>query len=393
MTALPLRHSFFRSLAQTSDFPLALEVERAEGVWMYGPGGQRWMDLISGIGVSSLGHRHPRVVEAIHEQVDRHLHVMVYGELVQAPQVRLAELLCAHLPAALNRVYLVSSGAEAIEGALKLAKRCTGKTELISCINAYHGSTHGALSIMGSEYFKQAYRPLLPDTRLIAYNNFEDIARITSRTAAVVVETVQGESGYIPPLPGYLHALRRRCTETGTLLVFDEIQCGYGRTGSLWAFEQEGVVPDVLCLAKAMGGGMPIGAFIASETLMEQLQDHPYLGHITTFGGHPVSAAAALAALQVITEERLWEGVPEKARQFAQNLRHPRIRSITGRGLMIGVEFGSFAENKTIIDACIRKGLLTDWFLFNAHTMRLAPPLTITPGEIDWACEVILSVL
>jgi acetylornithine/succinyldiaminopimelate/putrescine aminotransferase len=401
-TILSQRQLFLTHLAQTSDFPLALEIERAEGVWLYGPDGQRYLDLISGIGVSNVGHRHPRVVEAIKHQVDQYLHLMVYGEYVQSPQVQLAGALVETLAAdgfasgphgPLDNVYFTNSGTEAIEGTLKLAKRFTGRSELISARNAYHGATQGALSLAGAEFFKQNYRPLLPDTRLIQHGAFADLARITTRTAAVVVEVIQGEAGVRIPAPGYLPALRQRCTEVGALLVFDEIQTGFGRTGTFWAHEAFGVRPDVLVCAKGMGGGMPIGAFIAPTAVMKVFRDNPILGHITTFGGHPVSCAASLATLRVIQEEGLLQTVPAKAALFRNLLRHPRIRAVRQQGLMMAVELDHFDVLKPVIDRAIAGGVITDWFLFCDNSMRIAPPLTITDAEIRWACGVILASL
>ncbi len=394
------RQLFLNYLAQTSDFPLALEIEKAEGVWLYSPDGKAYMDLIAGIGVSNVGHRHPNVVNAIKHQVDHYLHTLVYGEYVQAPQVQLAEALVQTLSTyrtpmgyAIDNVYLTNSGAEAVEGAMKLAKRFTGRTEIISCINAYHGSTQGALSLAGADFFKQPFRPLLPDIRHIHHGLISDLASITSRTAAVVIEVISAESGIRVPSPEYLQALRDRCTETGTLLIFDEIQTGFGRTGSFWAFEQFGIVPDVLLSAKGMGGGMPIGAFMAPMELMQVFKNNPILGHITTFGGHPVSAAASLATVRTILEEKLCESVPAKAQLFRQLLVHPAIREVRGQGLFMAVEFADFAQLKAIIDHGIENGVITDWFLFCDNSMRIAPPLTITEAEIRQACEVILQAI
>ncbi|TGE28202.1 aspartate aminotransferase family protein [Hymenobacter metallicola] len=388
------RQLFLRYQAQTSDFPLLLEIERAEGVYMYGTDGRRYLDLISGIGVSNVGHRHPRVLQAIQNQLDKYLHLMVYGELVQAPPAELAYALHQTLPEHLDSVYFTNSGAEAIEGALKLAKRHTGRTELISCHNAYHGSTHGALSITGSESFKNSYRPLLPDVRHIHYNDLADLELITERTAAVVIETVQGEAGVRVPRPGYLPALRQRCRQVGALLILDEIQCGFGRTGSFWAFEQFGVTPDILVCAKGMGGGMPIGAFISSQEMMAGFKTNPILGHCTTFGGHPVSCAASLATLRVIQEENLLAGVHEKAALFRRLLQHSAIRGIRGHGLLLAVEFDSFAVLKPIIDhALAHEGILTDWFLFCDNSLRIAPPLTISAAEIEESCAALLRAI
>jgi len=370
-----------------------IEIEKAEGVYMYGHEGQRYLDLISGIGVSNIGHRHPRVLQAIHHQLDKYLHLMVYGEFVQAPQAQLAHALSKTLPARLNNTYLLNSGTEAVEGALKLAKRYTGRTELISCFNAYHGSTQGALSMNGSESFKNAFRPLLPDVRHIRYNVTEDLAHITERTAAVLIETVQGEGGVRVPEKEYLQQLRARCTQTGTLLILDEIQCGFGRTGTFWAFEQFEIEPDILLCAKGMGGGMPIGAFIAPQEVMAAFKTDPILGHCTTFGGHPVSCAASLATLQVIQEENLLAEVPQKAALFRELLVHPRIREIRNCGLMMAVEFESFEVLKAVIDQAILNGVLTDWFLFCDNSMRIAPPLVITEAQIREACAVILSAI
>jgi acetylornithine/succinyldiaminopimelate/putrescine aminotransferase len=368
---------------------LLLEIERAEGVYMYGPDGRRYLDLISGIGVSNVGHRHPRVIQAIQIQLDKYLHLMVYGELVQAPPAELAHALHQTLPAHLDAVYFTNSGTEAVEGALKLAKRHTGRSGLISCNRAYHGSTHGALSVTGSEDFKRSYRPLLPDVRHIEYNDFADLQHITEHTAAVI-----GEAGVRVPENNYLQALRKRCLYTGTLLILDEIQCGFGRTGSFWAFEQFGVWPDILVCAKGMGGGMPIGAFIAPQVIMAGIRSNPVLGHCTTFGGHPVSCAASLATLRVILEENLLAGVAEKAARFRRLLVHPAIRAVRGQGLLMAVEFDSYAVLKPIIDRALEhEGILTDWFLFCDNSLRLAPPLTITNAEIDEASAALLRAI
>ncbi|MEJ8756002.1 aspartate aminotransferase family protein [Pontibacter sp. H259] len=387
---ISMRQLFLKHQAQTSDFPLMIEVEKAEGVYMYGVNGERYLDLISGIGVSNVGHRHPRVLKAIHEQLDKYMHLMVYGEFVQAPQAKLAEALTATLPARLNNVYFLNSGTEAVEGALKLAKRYTGRTELISCRNAYHGSTQGALSVNGSESFKNAFRPLLPDVRHIRYNNLPDLQDITTRTAAVIVEVVQGEAGVRVPENNYLTHLRARCSEVGALLILDEIQSGFGRTGTFWAFEQFGIEPDILLCAKGMGGGMPIGAFIAPQEIMAAFKTDPILGHCTTFGGHPVSCAASLATLQAILEENLLDSVKAKAELFKKLLVHPRIKEIRNCGLMMAAEFESFEVLKAVIDKAILNGVLTDWFLFCDNSMRIAPPLTITEDQIREACEIIL---
>ncbi|MBE9584384.1 aspartate aminotransferase family protein [Mucilaginibacter sp. JRF] len=388
-----LRQLFLSHNAQTTDFPLLLEFERAEGLYMYNAEGKAYMDLISGIGVSSIGHRHPRVVEAIKDQVDKYMHLMVYGEYVQTPQVRFAEKLVSILPDHLQSVYFVNSGAEAAEGALKLAKRHTGRTQIIACKNSYHGSTHGALSIMGSDEFKRGYGPLLPDVDFIEFDNLADLQQITDKTACVIVETIQGEAGIRVPEIQYMQALRHRCDKTGTLLILDEIQAGMGRTGKLFAFQHYGIEPDILLLAKALGGGMPIGAFISSNQIMGALKDNPILGHITTFGGHPVSCAAGLAGLEALLDENLTEQVAEKERLFKELLVHPAIKEVRGKGLMLAAEFEDFDLNKKIIDRCIENGIITDWFLHCSNSMRIAPPLIISHAEIKKACAIILEAV
>ncbi len=387
------RQLFLQHLAQTTDFPLMIEVEKAEGIHLFGPNGEKYIDLISGIGVSNVGHRHPKVLEAIQGQLDKYLHLMVYGEYVQSPQSLLAKALCDTLPEKLDNVYLVNSGSEAIEGAMKLAKRYTGKPNFISCVDAYHGSSHGSLSIGGNEIFKQAYRPLLPGISHIRYGVVSDLENINSDTAAVIIETIQGEAGIRVATTEYFHALRKRCDETGTLLILDEVQCGFGRTGKFWAFEHFEFVPDIVVCAKGMGGGMPIGAFIANKEVMGVFKNNPILGHITTFGGHPVSSAASLATIQILLEEKLIEEVEEKADLFKTLLVHPKIKSIRNKGLLMAVEFESFDVLKPIIDTAIEMGVITDWFLFCDDSMRVAPPLTITKEQIHKACEVILQAI
>ncbi len=387
---LSQRQLFLRHVAQTSPAPLALEIDRAEGCYLYDRAGRRYLDLIAGIGVSVLGHRHPRVQAAVQDQLDRYWHTLVYGEFVLAPQVRLATLLAEHLPG-LDSAYFVNSGAEATEGAMKLAKRATGRAEIVACRRAYHGSTQGAASLMDPPDFTLAFQPLLPGIRHIDFNNDENLALIDTHTAAVIVETVQGEAGLIPPRPEWLRALRRRCDATGALLVLDEIQAGCGRTGSLFAFEKFGVKPDILLLAKGFGGGMPIGAFIASRELMQTLSFDPPLGHITTFGGHPVSAAAALATFEILLEGDLIAQVPEKERLFRELLVHPAIVEVRSAGLWLAVDLGDAARVQSAIQHCLQHGVLTDWFLFNDRSLRIAPPLTISEEEIREACAVICS--
>jgi len=384
---------FLQHVAQTSPAPLAIEIERAEGLYLYDPAGTTYLDLIGGISVCNTGHRHPRVVQAVKDQADRYLHLLVYGELVQSPQVEYATLLANHLPPSLNSVYFTNSGAEATEGAMKLSKRITGRPEIVAFNQSYHGSTQGALSIMGDEYWRNAFRPLLPGIRHVEYNTLAALDAITERTACVIAETVQAERGVYAPDPAWLQALRRRCDHTGTLLVLDEIQAGFGRTGNLWGFSRYDVIPDILLLGKALGGGLPLGAFIADREKMAMLTDSPVLGHITTFGGHPLSCAAGLASMQVLLEEDYISTVAAKEKLFRELLVHAAIREVRSAGLLIAVEFENFETNKRIIDACIAKGLLTDWFLFAPQCMRIAPPLTITEEEIKTSCSIILSAI
>jgi len=370
-----------------------IEIERASGIYMYGPDGQRYMDLISGISVSNVGHSHPSVVRAVQEQAEKYMHLMVYGEFVEAPQTAFAKALTDILPASLNSVYFTNSGAEATEGAMKLAKRATGRMQFIHFRNSYHGSTQGALSVMGDEYFKRAFRPLLPDILSLEYGNKADLAQISDRTAAVIIDPVQAESGVTIPSVEYIQELRQICSRHQALLILDEAQTAFGRCGSMFTFEQYGIVPDILLLAKAFGGGMPLGAFIADRKIMQELTDHPVLGHITTFGGHPVSCAAGLAALRVLQDEKLIAQVEAKGKLFETILIHPRIKSIRRKGLMIAIEFDTAGENKKIIDRCIGLGVMTDWFLFAPHCMRIGPPLIITEEEIRQACEIILKAI
>jgi len=396
------RQHFFDHIAQTSDYPLALEIDRAEGVFMYGTDGKKYLDLISGIGVSNVGHRHPEVLAAIHQQLDKHMHLLVYGEFVQSTQVQLAKALVDTLSfepeiaspfGKIDNVYFTNSGTEAVEGAMKLAKRFTGRAEFISCFNAYHGATQGALSLSGAEHFKRSFRPLLPEIKNITHGNPEDLLQITSKTAAVIIEIVGGESGVRVQSADYIKMLRKRCSEVGALLILDEVQTGFGRTGSFWAFEQYDIYPDILLSAKGMGGGMPIGAFMSSQRIMSVFKNNPILGHITTFGGHPVSSASALAALRVTLKEKLPEKAIAKGELFKSLLVHPKIKEVRGKGLMLAAEMESFDALKQTIDQCIEKGVITDWFLFCDNSMRLAPPLIITEEQIREGCAVILEVL
>ena len=389
-----LRQLFLEHVGQTSDNPMMLEVERAEGIYLYGRDGKRWIDLISGVSVSAVGHGNRQVIDAICSQAQDYLHLMVYGEAVESPQVRYAQRIASLLPDPLDTVYFVNSGSEAVEGALKLAKRYTGRTEIIYYKNAYHGSTHGSLSVMGGEEYRNAYRPLLPNTRQIRFNEPADLRYVTPRTACVIIEPVQGEGGIFPADRDYLQALRDRCDQTGTLLIYDEIQTGLGRTGTLYFFQQYGIVPDILCTAKAFGGGMPLGAFIASNRIMSVLKTNPVLGHITTFGGHPVCCAAGLAALEYILSERLTELADAKGALYESLLAgHPLVREIRRTGLLLGVEFGDSELTARIVLRAIDRGLMTEWFLFHDTAMRIAPPLTITDAEIRESCEILLEVL
>ncbi len=385
------RQLFFQNLALPSTTPKAIEIERAEGIYLYAPDGKKYIDLVSGVCVSNLGHCHPAIVNAAKEQLDKYLHLMVYGEYIQSPQVKLAGRLAEVLPPNLNSSYLVNSGSEAIDGALKLAKRFTGRTELVGFKNAYHGGTHGAFSMLGSEQMKYAYRPLLPDVRFLHFNIFDDLNQISERTACVLVEPVQAEAGVILPANGFLKALQKKCNETGALLIFDEIQVGFGRTGKLFCFEHYDVVPDILCLAKGMGGGLPIGAFIAEKKIMLSLTNNPDLGHITTFGGHPVSAAAALANLEtLINNKEIIGQVEEKGQRYETALRkHNNIKNIRRTGLQIAIELENLENTTKAMHALLENGLVSDQFLFMPNAFRIAPPLIITNNEIDLTIELI----
>lgn len=385
------RELFLRHVAQTSPAPLALEIVKADCCTLYGIAGEEYIDLIGGISVANLGHRHPKVIEAIRKQTDAYLHIMVYGEFVEAPQVQYAKLLTDNLPASLNAVYFTNSGAEAVEGAMKLAKRVTNRTQIIAFNNSYHGSTQGALSVLGDEHWRNAFRPLLPDILHLEYNSFESLNFITERTACVMAETIQAEAGIIAPSQEWMQALREKCTATGALLIVDEIQAGFGRTGKLWGFEHFGIEPDVLLLGKALGGGMPLGAFIAEKKMMDAFTANPVLGHITTFGGHPVSCAAGMAAMKALLEEGWIETIHQKEKLVQSLLVHPKIKSVRSYGLWVAVEFDSFEKNKAIIDQCIENGVLTDWFLFAPHCLRISPPLIISEKQVADACKVILN--
>jgi len=387
------KETFLHHLAQTSPYPFLIPIERAEGIYLYGPDGKSYMDMISGIGVSAIGHRHPHVIKAIKDQLDKHLHVMVYGEYIQSTPNALAKKLASLLPPQLNCCYYVNSGTEANEAALKLAKRITGRTEIISFRKSYHGSTHGSLSVSGNEVKKQAYRPLLPDVRFIDFNNPDDLVQITNQTACVIMETIQGDAGVRIPDRAYLQAVRKRCDETGALLILDEIQCGMGRTGKLFAFEHFGIVPDILTTAKAFGGGLPIGAFISSEEKMKTLSHDPILGHITTFGGNPVCCASSLATLEVIENENLLAQVESKGKLIEQLIQHKKIKEIRRIGLLFAIDFESAETVNNIVNYAKHKGVICYWFLSHPYSFRIAPPLTITEDEIRKACAVMLEAI
>lgn len=389
----PDKYLFLKHLGQTSPAPLMLEIERAEGCWLYGTDGERYLDLISGVSVSNIGHCHPAVIKAVNDQSLRYLHLMVYGEIIQSPQVKYAEALARHLPESLGVVYFVNSGSEAVEGAIKLARRYTGRPGIVSCRNAYHGSTLGALSIQGSETYKSPFRPLIPSVTMIGFNDIDSLEAIDETTAAVFVEPVQGEGGIIVPQDDFLNRLRERCNDTGALLVYDEIQTGFGRIGELFAIDRFRVIPDILLLAKALGGGMPLGAFISSAEIMGTLAENPMLGHITTFGGHPVSCAAGNAAFTVIIDQQLHLRAKEAGERFRERLSHTMIREIRGEGLFLAVRLGKSDLIPPFISLGVKNGLLLDYFLFCDDAFRIAPPLTISNDEIDYACDVIISTL
>ncbi|MBL4716835.1 MAG: aspartate aminotransferase family protein [Bacteroidia bacterium] len=384
---------FHSNLALPADGSPSIEIKRAEGMYLYDQDDKKYLDLNSGICVNNLGHQHPKVQEAIKDQLDKFSHVMVYGQMVLEPQLKLAKVLADLLPDSLSCNYFVNSGSEAVEGSLKLAKRYTGRSKIISCSKAYHGSTHGALSIMGGEYFKQAYRPLLPDTHLIEFNNQNDLELIDTKTACVVIEPIQGEAGIIIPENGYLQAVKDKCTEVGALMILDEVQTGVGRTGAMFAFEQYDFVPDILMLAKALGGGMPIGAFISSKEIMDSFKSNPELGHLTTFGGHPVCCAASFATLETIQQENILESVKSKGELFKQLLVHEKIKEVRGEGLLLAVDLGEAEYCQKLIKKCYENGLFLDWFLFADNCFRIAPPLIINDEEIKDACSKILEVL
>ncbi len=383
------RNIFLNNIAQTSKEPLLIEPNFADGVYIYDINDKRYLDLISGIGVSSVGHRHPKVVKAIKEQVDKYMHVMVYGEFIQSPQTQLAKALCALLPSNLDNIFLVGSGSEAIEGAMKLAKKRTGRTGFLSMENCYHGNTQSVMSLMSDEERKMGYGPYDQEVDYLRYNEVEDFNKIDENTAAVILETVMGEAGCKVHSKEYLQKLREVCTKNNTLLILDEVQCGVGRTGKMFAFEHYDVIPDILVLAKGIGGGMPIGVFVSSKEIMESFIENPVLGHITTFGGHPVCSAAAFSTLELLKEENLIEGVEKKEELFRSLIIHPKVFEVSGRGLMLAVRLKNHEEVQQVITYCIEKGIIIDWFLFAPDCLRIAPPLIIDEETITFACRTL----
>ncbi|ASW76536.1 aminotransferase class III [Chryseobacterium piperi] len=388
-----MQKDFFTYQAQTTQFAAGFEVEKAEGSYIFGTDGKKYLDFVAGVSANTLGHSHPKVVNAIKEQADKYLHVMVYGEYAQDKPVALCKLLAEATPDPLEITYLVNSGAEAIDGSLKLAKRYTGREEIISFKNSYHGNTHGALSVSGNEYHKREFRPLLPMISFIEFNDEKDLAKITEKTACVILETIQGAAGFLVPENDYLKKLKTRCEEVGALLILDEIQPGFGRTGKLFSFEHYGIVPDILVMGKGMGGGVPVGAFMSSRKIMDSLSHSPKLGHITTFGGNPLIAAASHATLKEVLESGLMDQVDEKEKLFRELLVHPKIRNVNGRGLMLAVNLGSPEYTLNVAKKCMEKGLVVFWQLYRNEYLRISPPLTISADEIRQGCQIILEVL
>ena len=388
-----MKQEFFKYQAQTTPYAAGFEVEKAEGSYIYGKDGRAYLDFVAGVSANTLGHSHPKVVNAIKEQADKYLHVMVYGEYAQEKPVELCRLLAEATPEPLEVTYLVNSGAEAIDGALKLAKRYTGREEIISMKNSYHGNTHGALSVSGNEFHKREFRPLLPMISFIEFNNEEEFSKITEKTACVIAETIQGAAGFLTPSQNYFKNLKKRCEEVGALLILDEIQPGFGRTGKLFSFEHYDMVPDILVMGKGMGGGVPVGAFMSSAEIMKSLQHSPKLGHITTFGGNPLIAAASYATLKEVLESGLMNEVEEKEKLFRELLVHPKIKKVNGRGLMLAVELESPEYTLEVAKRCMEKGLIVFWQLYRNEFMRISPPLTISKEEIKKGCEIILEAL
>ncbi len=390
---MDFKKAFFDHQAQTTDFASAFEVEKAEGCYVFGKDGKKYLDLVAGVSANNLGHGHPKITEAIKEQLDRYTHVMVYGEYVQDQPVLLSKRLADLLPSPLSSVYLVNSGTEAIEGALKLAKRHTRRSEIVSANGAYHGATHGALSVTGNLNWTRSMRPLLPGIRFIDFNNFDHLNEINHKTAAVILETIQGANGFVTPNEGYLKAVRNRCDEVGALLILDEIQPGFGRTGKLFGFEHFEITPDILVVGKAMGGGLPIGAFISSPEIMDAIRRNPMLGHITTFGGHPVPAAASLAHLNALISEGWMNQIEKKEKLFRERLIHPAVKAVTGKGLMLAVHLESSEMVQDVAKRAMEKGLILFWLLFKGNALRVTPPLIITEEQIHWACDVLIECL
>lgn len=388
-----MKQEFFKYQAQTTPYAAGFEVEKAEGSYIYGKDGRAYLDFVAGVSANTLGHSHPKMVNAIKEQADKYLHVMVYGEYAQEKPVELCRLLAEATPEPLEVTYLVNSGAEAIDGALKLAKRYTGREEIISMKNSYHGNTHGALSVSGNEFHKREFRPLLPMISFIEFNNEEEFSKITEKTACVIAETIQGAAGFLTPSQNYFKNLKKRCEEVGALLILDEIQPGFGRTGKLFSFEHYDMVPDILVMGKGMGGGVPVGAFMSSAEIMKSLQHSPKLGHITTFGGNPLIAAASFATLKEVLESSLMNEVEEKEKLFRELLVHPKIKKVNGRGLMLAVELESPEYTLDVAKRCMEKGLIVFWQLYRNEFMRISPPLTISKEEIKKGCEIILEAL
>ena len=389
MAKQTIRQSYYKHVGLTSPEPMAFEVKKAEGIYLFDGKGNKYIDLISGISVSSLGHGNPAIIEAVQKQAEMYMHTMVYGEHIQNPQVKFAELLCSHLPEKLNNVFYVNSGTEAVEGAMKLAKRVSGRYEFVACRNAYHGSTHGSQSLMDSAYFSGPYQPFLPGIKFIDYDNIDSLDIITKKTAAVFIETIQGEAGVRIASKAFMNALKDKCSDTNTLLIFDEIQSGFGRTGKLFAFEHYNIVPDILLIAKAMGGGMPIGAFVADIDVMKKLRDNPVLGHINTFGGHPVSAAASLAGLQFLINSKIIKAVESKGLLFEQLLQHPNVYEIRRKGLMMAIDLQSKEKMEQMVQFAYDNKILMDWFLFDEGSFRIAPPLIITEKQIEHVCSIL----
>ena len=393
MNVISNRELFLKHIAQTSAAPIGLEIIKADGIYQYDADDKKYIDFISGFSVANIGHSHPKVIKAVQEQAAKYMHLIVYGEFIESPQTAYAKLLTQHLPASLDCVYFTNSGTEATEGAMKLAKRVTGRTNMIAFHKSYHGSTQGSLSLMGDEYYRNAFRPLLPGILHVDYNSEEVFKLINETISCVILETIQAESGITIPSKEWMQKLRQKCTGHGALLILDEIQAGFGRTGMLWAFEQYDIVPDILLLGKALGGGMPLGAFIANKNLMQQLSFNPVLGHITTFGGHPVSCAAGKAAFEVLLDSDCIKEVKNKETLFISKLHHPLIKKIKHFGLWASLQFDTIETAQNVIHSCVNKGCITDWFLFAPDCLRIAPPLTIQSHEILEACDIILKAI